>query len=183
MKKAMIILFAAVIALGACSKENDRAREADEDASADILRTMQRAHPVPSFERSQYRQNLVEILTSQANTTATTSFFFNMGVVDPVHSCPSIGFPIPSTAQLTNPDEVIGGDTDVVVSQIEPNGVYSGESTGTYVICLDADGEGYASYWEGFVQTVSGPAEWNIERHTVELIGPSSFEFTTGTDD
>jgi hypothetical protein len=175
MKKFIAISTLAILALSACEDEQN-AREADEDASEDVLRTLQRAHPVPSFERSQYRQNLVEIITAQANTTATTSFFFNQGVQDPIHSCPSVGFPIPSTAQLTNPDQISHNST--VISQVEPSGVFTGDSTGTYAICIDAEGEGYAVYWEGFVQAVTGPAEWNIERHTVELIGASSFDFS-----
>jgi len=62
------------------------------------------------------------------------------------------------------------------VSQIDPNGVYQGNSTGTYVICLNAQGKPYAVYWEGFVQAVTGVARWN--GHGVDLVGEPSFNFT-----
>ena len=59
-----------------------------------------------------------------------------------------------------------------------PTGIYTGDSSGTYVICVDAKGEAYARYWEGYVQAVSGPAEFRDGQ--VVLIGPSSFDFDNG---
>jgi hypothetical protein len=69
---------------------------------------------------------------------------------------------------------------DVTLPQIEANGVYTDQSSGTFVICIDAQGRPYANYWEGFVKTVTGPAEWNAGTHQVELVGPPSFTFTKG---
>jgi hypothetical protein len=62
---------------------------------------------------------------------------------------------------------------------MDPNGVYVPESsTGTYVMCIDAQGRPYAQYWEGFVHTVFAPARWDSGSHMVQLVGPPSFEFT-----
>lgn len=174
MRKLTTLLLAGLLVLGLASCEQEDARVADERASEKVLLNLQDAHPVPLFQRSQLRQNLVEIVTAQAETTQTTSFFFNMGVTDPIMACPSIGYPIPSTAQLTNPMQLAHNST--VIPQVEPSGVYTGESTGTYVICIDAQGRGYAVYWEGFVQTVSGPAEWADGQ--VKLVGAPSFDFS-----
>lgn len=177
-KFAPIALFAvAVLALGACSDPNNSGIKNDERLSEQALADLQRAHPTPKFKRSQLRQNLVELIRAQAETTQTTTFFFNQGVTDPIMSCPSIGFPIPSTAQLTNPDQKVNRH-DLTLPQVEPTGIYTGDSTGTYVICIDAQGKAFASYWEGFVQTVTGPAEWNATAKRVTLVGPSSFEFS-----
>jgi hypothetical protein len=178
MKKiiALLVALTAIFALSACTES---ARYEDEKTSEAILQDLQKAHPVPKFKYSQYRQNLVEIVTAQADATPTTTFFFNQGVKDPVASCPSVGFPIPTTAQLTNPDQTAGSN-GAVLPQVEPNGVFTGESTGTYVICRDANGRGYADYWEGFVKTVTGPAEWNGSE--VVLIGAPTGTFTTGED-
>lgn len=176
-RKLVTIILALTVAFGltAC-EENQSAREKDEKTSEQLLRDLQRAHPTPKFRRSQLRQNLVEIVTAQAETTQTTSFFFNQGVTNPIHSCPSIGFPIASTAQLTNPSQISREAT--VIPQVEPSGIFTGDSSGTYVICIDAKGKAYASYWEGFVQTVTGPAEWRDG--AVKLVGPPSFDFSNG---
>jgi hypothetical protein len=175
----IVVAAALVVGLAGVSACEDQksAREKDEDASEQLLRDLQKAHPTPSFERSQLRQNLVDIVTAQAEATQTTSFFFLEGV-GVVGSCPSIGFPIASTTQLTNPSQISRDAT--VIPQVEPTGVFTGTSTGTYVICVDAQGEAYARYWEGYVQTLSGPAEIN-EAGEVVLVGPSSFEFDNGT--
>lgn len=181
MKRFTVIVLTLAFVLAACSPQTS-ARRNDEKLSGQILEDLQRAHPVPQFRRSQLRQNLVELTTAQAETTQTTSFFFNMGIQDPVNQCPSIGFPIPATMQLTNPDIPVGGSGGrVTVQQVEPTGVYTGDTTGTYVICIDARGSAYAVYWEGFVQTVTGPAEYKNGR--VELVGPPSFNFTNETAD
>lgn len=173
---------ALVIAVGTAACTDGGANDAtdkDERTSAQALADLQRAHPTPSFQRSQLRQNLIDIATAQAESTVTTSFFFLEGV-GVVSECPSIGFPIASTAQLTNPDQQAGSRDGgyYALPQVEPTGVYTGESSGTYVICVDAKGDAYARYWEGYVQTVTGPAEFVDGQ--VKLTGPSSFDFDNG---
>jgi hypothetical protein len=176
---AVILVCLAGLGLAGCDTSQNAANNADRKTAARQLAGYQRNQPVPTFTWSQLRQNLIEIETAQAQTTQTTSFFFNQGVQDPVTSCPSIGFPIPSTYQLTNPESKVA-QHDLTLPQIEANGVYTGDTTGTFVICVDAKGMPYANYWEGFVNTVTGPAKWNPESHQVELIGPPSFKFTKG---
>lgn len=178
-RKLIPAAIVAVLLLGACSDPNNSGIKNDERLSEQSLADLQRAHPTPKFKRSQLRQNLIELTTAQAETTQTTTFFFNQGIADPVMVCPSIGFPIPSTAQLTNPEQKVNRH-DLTLPQVEPTGVYTGDSTGTYVICIDAKGKAFASYWEGFVQTVTGPAEWNATDKRVALVGPSSFDFSEG---
>lgn len=186
-KKLMIpgILLVMALFITSCADEGEStAVSNDRDTSSQQLLDLQQAHPTPRFTRSQLRQNLIEITTAQAETTATTSFFYNMGVAQPVHSCPSIGFPIPTTMQLTNPEQSVNmghqGGGSHTLPLAEQTGVYTGDSTGTYVICVDAQGDGYAMYWEGFVQTVAGPAEFVDGQ--VQLTGPPSFEFSALED-
>lgn len=179
-KYLAIALVSVVVLLGACTDGGaPSATKSDQDLSAQILADLQKAHPTPKFARSQLRQNLVDIVTAQAESTQTTSFFFLEGV-GVVGQCPSIGFPIASTAQLTNPDQVVTRREGRIttVPQVEPTGIYTGDSSGTYVICVDAQGEAYARYWEGYVQVVTGPAEFRDGQ--VVLIGPSSFDFNDG---
>lgn len=169
----------AVVAVG-CTSAN-KAIKADQQTSTRILTNFEKNQPTPERPWSQLRQNLIELEVAQSDTTQTTTFFFNQGTPEPIQSCPSIGFPIASTAQITNPSQVVrassGGDHQVI-PQIDPNGIYAGDSSGTYVICIDAQGKAYADYWEGFVQTVTGPAHWNTTTHQVELVGPPSFNFS-----
>lgn len=142
--------------------------------------------PIPGLNYSQLRQNLIEIETAQANGVQTTSFFFNQGVQDPIFVCPSIGFPIPNTASLSNPEQIIQADggyqatNSVPIPQMDPNGIYAPtSSSGTYAICVGADGKPFAKYWEGFVDAVTGPAKWDEASHTEQMLGPSSFTFST----
>lgn len=182
MRKArwIVLVVASVLALGACTNKNaaTQARNSEQAATSKDLVNQLKAQPIPVRPWSQLRQNLIEIETAQMDSTQTTSFMFNQGVQDPVQTCPSIGFPIPSTAQLTNPDQKVQHH-DLTLPQIDPNGVYAGQSTGTYIICVDAQGRAYADYWEGFVQTVTGPATWDAKSHSVSLVGPPSFKFST----
>lgn len=189
------VLVAALV-FGACTstttagqKAAKSSASAEQDSIATGLVNMLKTQPLPRYAWSQLRQNLIELETAQADTTQTTSFFFNQGSRDPIQECPSIGFPIAGTTQLSNPQQKItdvgrsGGNGNVTTPQIDPNGVYSGESTGTYVICVDAQGRAYADYWEGFVQTVTGPAKWDETNGKVELIGAPSFKFSTNKSD
>lgn len=137
--------------------------------------------PIPSFNgQSQMRRTLTEVEAIQALGSQTTSFFFNQGIADPIFSCPSLGMPVASTAQLSNPQQIVddgypNGGASVVIGQMDPNGVYSPpDSTGTNVLCLDAHGNPYIQYWEGFVDAVSGAASWNASTHTVQVIGQPS---------
>lgn len=165
-RKSIAILAAAtVLLLGSCSD----AASNDRDATNSQLEKYQKVQPVPNYDYSQYRQTVIDILAAQVGTVATTTFMFNYGA-DPIDSCPSIGFPIPSTAQLTSPDQRVAG-YDTTVSQSEPNGVYTGSSSGTYVVCVASDGTKYIDYWEGNVKTTGGPAHWDYTNHRVVLDG------------
>lgn len=188
MKKMIIVLtvFGLLVAAG-CSESmgssSDAARKNDEQVSADALEQFQRNQPTPKFDYSQLRQNLIELTTAQAQSTATTTFFFLEGVDHPIDQCPSIGGAIPTTMQLTNPDQMEQaghGNQPYTLPQAEVTGVYTGDSTGTYVMCLDAQGNAYANYWEGYIKTVFGPAEWDAEAGQVKLVGPPSFDFSEG---
>jgi hypothetical protein len=124
--------------------------------------------PIPNLNYSQLRQNLIEVEKAQAAGVQTTTFFFNQGGLDPLFICPSVGVPIPNTSSLSNPQrsEMHTGDSgggNVVIGQMDPNGVYTPESSsGTYVFCIDATGAPVATYWEGFVFSVFAPAKSGV---------------------
>lgn len=184
MKKVTLIVAVLAMFLLAACEDNNEAAKADRELSDEILADLQKAHPVPKFDRSQLRQNLVEIVTAQADTTQTTTFFFNQGVLDPVFECPSIGFPIPATSQLTSPQMSYGGGSAgrIAVPQVEPTGIYTGDTAATYAICIDANGDAFAHYWEGFVDVVAAPAAWDSEAQRIKLTGSPSFDFSGGDE-
>lgn len=172
--------------IAGCSGSTSGAKAVNNDAknSASQLEQYQQAQPVPRFNYSQLRQNLIEIQTAQANATATTSFMFlqsGAGATGPlVHWCPSIGFPIPATYQLTAPQfgAYMDNRDDLVLPQLEANGVYTGNTTGTYVMCVGSDGKPFAFYHEGFVSTVTGPAHWDVAEGEIVMDGTSSAPFS-----
>jgi len=183
-KKIVSAIVGSLLLLSACDMGGDKetsSRRSEEKASGIALDQFLKAQPIPQFNYSQIRQNLIDIQTAQANATATTSFFFNSAVEDPIHTCPSIGFPLPGTFQLTNPQQIVGSTNgNVGIPQLEATGVYTGDTAATTVICVDDQGRGYGFYWEGFVSTVVGPAEWNADTNTVVLVGAPTAEFSTG---
>lgn len=183
--KAIALVMAGVLLFAACDEnQGGKAVKADAKTVANQLTQYQQSQPVPAFNRSQLRQNLIEIETAQVKSTATTSFMFllaGVGETGPmIHSCPSIGFPIPATYQLTAPEGPVNTPhhDDVVLPQLESNGVYTGDTTGTYVMCVGADGKPFAFYHEGYVSTVTGPAHWDSTKGEIVMDGTSSAEFT-----
>jgi hypothetical protein len=180
MKKiiASIIGVVALVSLAACETEKS-ATQKETNIAREQLDNFLTAQPVPVFAWSQLRQNLIELETAQAQTTVTTSFFFNVGVADPMDVCSSIGFPIPATYQLTASEGKIR-DHELTAPQLEATGVYTGDTSGTYVICVDANGQPYANYHEGPVKTVSGPAKWDYDKHQVVLTGAPTGDFSVG---
>lgn len=105
-----VVALISVLILSACgSTDAPTAVQKDQDTSSTILSKFLKSQPVPIFDWSQIRQTLIDVETAQAHSIATTSFFFNQGVQEPYFVCPSIGFPVASTTQLTNPQQVIGG--------------------------------------------------------------------------
>lgn len=163
------------------SKSKAQAKEQSQAANA--ANALIANQPVHTYQYSQLRQNLQELEDAQANGAVTTTFFLNMGLADPVMSCPSIGAPIASTTQMTNPmqTERHGSQYDggnVTINQMDPTGVYTGDSTGTYIMCVQGDGSVEPVYWEGFVMTAFGSATWNKTTHSMEMNGKASFKFS-----
>lgn len=176
---ALILLVVLGVALSACD-DRSTGDQAESRTQAQATTNVVQNQPIPVFMRSQMRQNLIEIETAQANGVQSTTFFFNQGVQDPIFVCPSIGTPIAASMSLSNPQQIQYSDShgSGVVAQMDPNGVYTGATTGTYVMCIGADGKPFAKYWEGFVDTIFGPAIWDPKTHSEQLVGPPSFNFS-----
>ena len=168
---SLLLLLAIAIGITACGSTGSVTKETK--YTNEQFEEYERNQPMRRHSFSQYRQGLIEIEEAEIKGTATTTFFMEPGNPDPIEECPSIGFPLPSTAELTNPNQVVSGphNTSDVVGQGEPNGVYTGNSTGTYVECVSKSGTKYINYWEGFTFAVGGPAHWDLTTHKAVLDG------------
>lgn len=159
--------------LAACNGNNSGQQQENQQQQQDTT-SMEASQPIPHYDWSQIRQTMIDAQDIAASGTQTTSFFFMMGDRDPIFSCPSIGMPVPNTAQLSNPEQVVGtGNNNAVTTpQMDPDGIYSPPtSSGTYVICVNNSGDKYLQYWEGDVMTVAAGAEWNASSHSLSVTG------------
>ena len=164
----------AALSLTACTQSGNAGQAAENQAQQHDTTSLVNDQPIPHFNYSQIRQTLIDAETIAADGTQTTSFFFQMGLPDPVFSCPSLGMPVANTAQLSNPQQVVGtGNSNAVTTgQMDPYGIYApSASTGTYVICVNSSGAKYLQYWEGDVMTVTSAATWNKATHTIAVSG------------
>src|SRR6266702_4483127 len=145
MNRTLIIAAAALAGLLAVGCQGQsQGQKIENKAQAQDTLSLETNQPVPHYNWSQYRQTVIDSETIAANGTQTTSFFFNLGVRDPIFSCPSIGVPVPNTASLTNPDQVVTQDSQgngisgaATIGQMDPYGAYNPTaSEGTFVICV-----------------------------------------------
>jgi hypothetical protein len=164
-----------VAALAGCTGHQS-VQQKEQAAQTGDTSQLENNQPLPSFPYSQIRQTEIDVQTLEANGTQTESFFFNYGQQDPFFSCASIGMPVPITAQLSNPQQIApissrygGGAT--VIGQMDPNGVYTGDGEGTYVVCLNSSGQKYLEYDEGPVNTVAAGSSWDYGTHRMVVNG------------
>lgn len=162
-----------IVGLGAGCTGNTAASQ-DQSTVNKQLGTFEQTQPIPFNNWSQYRQTLIDVEQAEIHGTATTSFFFNLGAIDPYKICPSIGFPVSANSQLTNPTQVSNGggnqntsNENVTIDQSEPNGTYTGNTTGTFAVCAEPDGTKRISYAEGFIHAEGGPAHWDLTTHRI----------------
>jgi hypothetical protein len=171
---AAVPVTALVLGVAACTNSGNNGNNTEHQQQLNDTTTLENNQPLPHFNYSQARQNMIDIETAEANNVQTTSFFVNLGVADPIGSCPSIGFGIPDSASLSNPDQVVGAPNSqaAVIGQQDPPGLYApASSMGTFVICLTATGQPYINRIESTVNTYGGPAGWNYTKHEAELVG------------
>lgn len=173
MKKfiAGLIVAAVAVTLTACDpNKNGAGREAarkggetvqrEQEAVQTGFNRLSTAQQIPSFDWSQERQTLIDVETIRATgaTSTTAGYLENTGLV---WWCPSAGAPVPSTYQLSASDQYVDLKDDETrerfpTEQGEPTGVYVGDSAGTWVLCLDDNGQKFGKYWEGPVDSTIG---------------------------
>lgn len=158
MRKLIVLATVAIIAT-ACSATTNTERD-DTARVQEQQSQYAKVQPVPYFDFSMDRDTLIQIYKAKNEARQTHSVVMSMtGSI--IWDCPSIGFPIPADAQLTNPLQMIRDpwvSGSQVVEQAEPNGLFSSKNTdATFVQCVGADGTVSPIYTEQKVTTFPFP--------------------------
>jgi len=140
LKKAFVLipwLILAFLLIAACA--DDSPQTASESNQVDSQQTIySKNQPLHKYDYSPERDELQQIYDARMKVVNTWTVIYSMG--KPVFVCPSKGYPIPYTTQLTNPSQVdqhsssYGGN--VTIPQAEPNGLYTGATSATWVLCI-----------------------------------------------
>lgn len=172
MKKLILLLALALLLVGCTDGGVTSAERAQQEAGNLAIVQNQ---PIPdlggySFER----QILIDTYLARNNTIATYAYMFTMdGKI--VEICPSIGYPIPYSTQLTNPMKEIypGYHDSTVVPNAEPNSLYPpGDAAATLVQCVQPDGSVSPVYIEWYV--LAFPYQIKSD-YQIQQIGTASF--------
>lgn len=157
----MFIPVALVVLVGCSTSSDGTERERVEQQQSIYVDSQ----PIPTFDWSLERHIFIELYKARNNAVQTYSYVRNwQGQV--IFSCKSIGFPMPSNTQLTNPEKRYISESgiriDLTIPQPEPNGLYTSPSTvGTYIFCVNSDGTISPSYFEAEVETHLSPLNIN----------------------
>lgn len=184
-RKVVAVLFA-VLVLGACeaskqAKKGGETANQEQEAVQTGFNRLNKSQQIPTFDWSQERQTLIDIETLRAVGAETTSVGYLEGV-GLIWWCPSLGAPVPSTYQLSGSTQYVDLPGDHTrdrfsLEQGEPTGVYVGESSGTWTICLDDNGRKFGQYWEGYVSSTTGTLG-NLPADKRVVTRSATFKFT-----
>lgn len=182
----------AVLALGvaACStpsgdkstEEKQRDNVASENNSlATGFARLTKSQQIPSYDYSQERQTLIDVLGVRAHGTHGTAVATTLSG-ELLWWCPTQGAPVPSTYQVSPSQQYVdikGDDTRAKfpVDQGEPTGVYVGDSAATWSICLDDNGTPFGKYEEANVGWTSGVVNGLPEEKRAQ-VDEITYEFT-----
>lgn len=178
-------VFAVGLLMFGCSDDSQASkdvRKAETDAINNGFEKLTKSQQVPAFDYSQERQTLIDILTVRARGSHGTAVATSFGG-DLLWWCPTVGAPVPSTYQLSNPDQVVGhGSSNHYEGNVlplgEPSGVYTGDSAATWTLCLDDSGKPFAHYEEANVGWISGVVN-NLPADKRAKVDEITFQFHT----
>ena len=178
MKRQRFILATLLVALAsvvaACTPSELTVQKEKEQQGKAVLAIVEN-QPVPdlggwSFEREIVRQTYI----ARNRNIATYTYMITLdGRI--VEICASVGYQIPYSTQLTNPEQVYVG---AAISQAEPNGLYPPlNAEATLVQCTNKDGTVSPTYFEPRVFAL--PYRIKSDIQLTRLDEKSSFSVTT----
>lgn len=167
---AVSVMIVMAIMLSSCSATEQALRTESQQQGRGVL-TIVNNQPVPdlngySWEREILRQTYV----ARNSKVATYTYITNLNG-DLIEICPSLGYPIPYSTQMTNPQVyVANGGT---LPQPEPNSLYPpSDAAATLVACVNAEGQISPAYVEQDVMAFPFRVE---SARQIKPIGNSSF--------
>lgn len=168
------------LTVAACSEggKDESVRKQEERTTAVGFERMVKSQQVPTFDYSQERQTLIDVLTMRAEGTHGTAYATTL-TGELLWWCPSVGAPVPSTYQLTNPEQIVSqrdrGLTSIPLG--EATGVYTGASAATWTVCLDDNGTPFGKYEEANVGWTSGVVD-GLPSDKQARVDEITFEFS-----
>ncbi len=155
MKKYMLLTLAGLVLAGC----GDASIAREQDATEKQQDVYTKTQPAPFFDWGFERHLMVKLYEARNKAVSTYSYLQSPYTGKIMSECPSLGYPIPATTQLTSPQKAIYYSSGrIVLPQPEPNGLYSPPSTSaTWVMCVGPDGNVEPVYWESNVQTYPRP--------------------------
>ena len=153
------LLFASMLAAAADVSGCESSESRDSEAVNKQQSHYQKIQPIPWFDWSQDRDNLIQIYKQKNEGRSTHAVVRSSGTGEILWDCPSIGFPIPADTQLTNPIQIdVTSGHAGAIEQAEPNGLFTSKHTdGTYVLCVDGAGAISPQYTEAKVDVFTRP--------------------------
>lgn len=164
---AALIAAAALVVTAACTSTNGAGDVQEHQQQQNDTTQMELILPLPHFTYSAMRYEMIVEEAIQAFGISSTTFFFNQGTREPISSCASVGLPIPADSSLSNPwqpqnaTDGNGNYNTVAVGQMDPNGLYMGPTSATYILCKTTTGGTYMAHAEEFVHAVTAQAYWD----------------------
>lgn len=179
--KRILLSLGVVALIAACGTNGTGAANQTEASQVNAQQNQyEKVQPVPYFDYSLQRQALIDIYKAQNTATQTWSVITSYSGQF-LFQCESMGWPIPANYQLTNPqvlNSIYGAASSAygvgTVGQAEPNGIYSGNTQGTYVLCIRPDGKISPIYTENNVQMFPFAVKVNPTTGAIEDAGAAS---------
>lgn len=165
----ILLLFVGFLFIAACGSQSIE-REQQEANQLSLIQNQ----PVPNLGGYSFERDVV-IQTYLARNRTISTYTYTMTEIDGkiIEICASIGYPIPYATQLTNPLQ-IGGANGAVVSNPEPNGLYSPDAAeGTIINCANNDGTITPTYWEPRVFALPYRIRSDVKLERIDEIVPT----------
>lgn len=148
-----------VVAIGLSADSCNNASTAEQSQADSQLNTYNHNQPIHKYQYSAERAELQQLIDLRVKGQLNTWSVWVANNGTPLGMCPSKGFPIPYSTELTNPWQASAGGPNagtgnVAIGQMDPQGTFPSQSTlATWVMCLSPDGSIHPQYLEPMVMT------------------------------
>ena len=142
MLKLGVIALLGISVVG-CKNSTVNVDEAQQEAQAKALADANKQVGMPSIINWRELRQLKALYELRDRTDLVTYTYIVSFDGTPRFLTKTIGYGIPATSQFSNPEKQMWGGSVVgtyMLPQAEPNGIYSGDSSGTWIMAVAPDG-------------------------------------------